>query len=117
MQPVTTDLSKPESANYYKAVMDMFQTDEFKRTHNDPKARKDLIGNHIYEFVEKISGSEFAPKITGMIIDLPNVDLIPAVSSLENLTDKIRHANTLLREMPSEQSLVLQGNGAAVAGA
>ena len=29
------------------------------------------IGELIYEFVEKIAGEEQAPKITGMLIDLP----------------------------------------------
>ena len=117
VQPVTSDLTKPESASYYKEIMEMFQSEEFKRTHDDPQARKDVIGNHIYEHIEKISCSAFAPKITGMIIDLPFVDLIPVVSSLENLTEKIRHAEAILREAPTEQSQVPSSNGAVVAGA
>ena len=41
-------------------------------------------------------GSEAAPKITGMIIDLTDLELIPAVSTLENLKVKVRDANILL---------------------
>jgi len=32
---------------------------------------KAQVGEVIYEFVEKIAGEEKAPKITGMLIDLP----------------------------------------------
>jgi len=32
---------------------------------------KGQVGEFIYEFVEKIAGEEKAPKITGMLIDLP----------------------------------------------
>jgi len=32
---------------------------------------KAQVGEVIYEFVEKIAGDEKAPKITGMLIDLP----------------------------------------------
>jgi cell division protein FtsW (lipid II flippase) len=30
-----------------------------------------MIGEYIYEYVEKIVGDEKAPKVTGMLIDLP----------------------------------------------
>ena len=74
----------------------LFKSDDFRRTASDPKARRELVGNSVYETIEKIIGSEAAPKITGMIIDLSDLELIPAVSSLENLTVKVRDAFTLL---------------------
>ncbi len=77
----------------------LFTSDEFKRTHNEPKERKEMIGNAIYETVEKTIGAEAAPKITGMIIDLSDLELIPAVSTLENLTAKIRDAHNLLQQI------------------
>ncbi len=58
-----------------------------------------MIGNVIYEHVEKIIGSDAAPKITGMIIDLNDIELIPAVSTLENLRVKVRDANALLERI------------------
>ena len=58
-----------------------------------------MIGNAIYETVEKTIGAEAAPKITGMIIDLSDIELIPAVSTLENLTAKIRDAHNLLQQL------------------
>ena len=32
---------------------------------------KDQVGEIIYHYIEKLVGSEKAPKITGMLIDLP----------------------------------------------
>lgn len=81
----------------------LFKSDEFKRTAGDPKARKEIIGNSIFEYVEKIIGSEGAPKITGMIIDLEDLQLIPAISTLENLTLKARDAMTLLMQLKLQQ--------------
>lgn len=74
-------------------MQSLFKSDEFKCTAPDPKARRDLIGNAIYESVEKIIGAEAAPKITGMIIDLNDLELIPAISTIENLTSKVNDAN------------------------
>ena len=34
-----------------------------------------MIGNFIYDFVEKFVGEERAPKITGMLIDLPHAEI------------------------------------------
>jgi hypothetical protein len=62
-----------------------------------------MIGNAIYEQIEKIVGSDGAPKITGMIIDLNEDELIRAVSSLENLTLKARDANALLQQLQIQQ--------------
>ena len=47
----------------------MLNTEEFKT--GTLKVRKQLIGNVTYEYVEKAAGTERAPKITGMIIDMP----------------------------------------------
>ncbi len=74
----------------------LFKSDEFKKTSGDVKLRRELVGNAIYEAVEKIIGGESAPKITGMIIDLSLLEMIQAVSTLENLTFKVRDAFALL---------------------
>jgi len=92
----------------------LFKCDEFKETHSDQKARRDLIGNAIYEYVEKLIGVEFAPKITGMIIDLPDIDLIPTVSTLENLTAKVMDGHALLEHLKLHGTLVLNADGVVV---
>ena len=61
--------------------------------------------------MEKIIGSEAAPKITGMIIDLTDIELIPAVSTLENLTTKVKDAHSLILMLQRNQ----QESGAASA--
>jgi hypothetical protein len=38
-------------------------------------ASKEIIGNTIYKHVEKLVGESKAPKITGMLIDLPEIEL------------------------------------------
>lgn len=52
----------------------MFMSPEFKNTSNKA-TKKELIGNTIYKHVEKLVGEQKAPKITGMLIDLPEVEL------------------------------------------
>ncbi len=73
-----------------------------------------MIGNAIYEQVEKIVGSTAAPKITGMIIDLDDMELIPAVSTLENLTMKAKDANTLLERMKQQIEMTQKQNSQPV---
>lgn len=85
-------------------MQNLFKSEEFKKTASDPKARRELIGNAIYETVEKVIGTEAAPKITGMIIDLSDLDLIPAVSSLESLSAKVREAYNLLQQILRQQA-------------
>jgi hypothetical protein len=36
---------------------------------------KGQVGEFIYEYVEQLAGEEKAPKITGMLIDLPIADI------------------------------------------
>jgi len=61
-------------------------------------------------------GSEAAPKITGMIIDLTDLELIPAVSTLENLKVKVRDANILLEQLKLQQEMASRIPAALVSG-
>lgn len=56
------------------------------------REKKNLIGNEIYEYIEKLVPEVAAPKITGMLLDLPMNDLIYAVTSHEALVDKVEKA-------------------------
>ena len=56
----------------------MFVSPEFKNA--DRKEKKEIVGNTIYKHVEKIVGDQKAPKITGMLIDLPEAELNFSVS-------------------------------------
>lgn len=57
---------------------------------------KAQVGEFIYEFVEKIAGEDKAPKITGMLIDLPVEEIKGYLSDFVKLQGKISEANTLL---------------------
>jgi Poly-adenylate binding protein, unique domain len=72
-----------------------------------------LIGNAIYDTIEKLIGSEFAPKVTGMIIDLNDLEMIPAISTLENLKIKVRDAHTLLEQIKLHQEMSARAASAA----
>ena len=58
---------------------------------------KNQVGEVIYEFVEKIAGEERAPKITGMLIDLPIEEMQGYLQNYSKLEEKVREANNLLQ--------------------
>ncbi len=62
---------------------------------NNPNYRGQ-VGEVIFEFVEKIAGEEKAPKITGMLIDLPIEEIRQYLQIYEKLEEKVREANNLL---------------------
>lgn len=57
---------------------------------------KAVVGEVIYEFVEKIDGDVNAPKITGMLIDLPIEEIVGYLKDYSKLEEKVREASTLL---------------------
>ena len=60
--------------------------------------KKELIGNAIFEHIERLAGTEKAPKLTGMIIDLPELELYDSVSTFEKLDQKLKIGITLLMD-------------------
>lgn len=63
---------------YYNEIQQMFVSFDFKNAQT--KEKKEIVGNTIYKHVEKIVGEPKAPKITGMLIDLPEAELNFSVS-------------------------------------
>ncbi len=59
---------------------------------------KHQVGEVIFEFVEKIAGEDKAPKITGMLIDLPIEEIRQYLQFYEKLEEKVREANNLLSQ-------------------
>jgi len=57
---------------------------------------KNQVGEVIYEFVEKLSGEEKAPKITGMLIDLPIEEIREYLQNYAKFEDKVNEAAKLL---------------------
>jgi len=75
------------ASDYFAMVQQLFLSAEFKGSSQQEK--RDLIGNSIYETVEKIAGVERAPKVTGMLIDLSEAELNQAISTFDNLEKKV----------------------------
>ena len=64
---------------------------------------KEQVGNLIFDFVCHIIGSEKAPKITGMLIELPVPQIKQYLQSYEALQMKVNEANTLLIETKKKE--------------
>lgn len=83
-----------EVSKYRHEIMQIFMSEKFMGS-SDPN-KKQMLGTHIFRYVTNLVTSEFSPKITGMIIDLPMADLNYSVSTLETLQLKVRSAVQLL---------------------
>ena len=59
---------------------------------------KDQVGNCIYEFVVEIVGQTKAPKITGMLINLPIEQIKQFMKSHDVLMMKVNEASQLLEQ-------------------
>lgn len=58
---------------------------------------KDTVGEYIYPYVEQIAG-EFAPKITGMLIDLPTLEIVAFLQDFNVFVQKINEAKSLVSQ-------------------
>ncbi len=57
---------------------------------------KRQVGDFIYEHVEAICGGEKAPKVTGMLIDLPIEEIRDYILNFGKLKEKVAEASILL---------------------
>ena len=88
---------------YSEQIMKMFTSSEWK---NAPKAdKKNLVGNTIYPHVEHLVGPLKAPKITGMLIDLPELELNYSISKWSEFEQKVMSAYTLICQSEQSQSI------------
>lgn len=76
---------------YQTEIRDMFASPEYKQA-PDRKTKKDIVGNAIYKHVEKLVGEMKAPKITGMLIDLPEVELNYSIVKWSEFEQKVMSA-------------------------
>ena len=98
--PPTPQMQPPPvnspSALYSQTVKNIFRSQEFNTLSEESKREK--IGEEIYNYVLEKAGDESAPKITGMIIDLPFQDLITSVQTWDGLQEKIQEGLDLLKD-------------------
>jgi len=62
-----------------------------------PTIRKNMIGERLYRLIHP-SQPELAGKLTGMLLDLDNADLLVLLESPEDLSTKVSDALAVLRE-------------------
>ncbi len=84
----------PTAIQYFNSVQALYHSDEFKGAAE--KKKRELIGNLIYDHIEKASNEKRAPKLCGMVIDLPMNELLDTIASLDHLEQKIKIADDLL---------------------
>lgn len=65
---------------------------------------KQTVGSTIFEFVTKLVGTQFAPKITGMLIDLPIVEIQRYVTNFDLFSQRVQQAQTLLQQQQVAQN-------------
>ena len=65
---------------------------------------KEHVGHLIYDYIQKIIGGEKAPKITGMLIELPVPQIREYLGSLDHLKLKVEEANNLLESNQAWES-------------
>jgi polyadenylate-binding protein len=91
----TPPVSNPATI-YLNTMKGIFGNPEYATAEEEGKREK--IGEEIYNHVLEKAGDEAAPKITGMIIDLPFDDLISSIQSYEGLQEKIQEGMDLLTD-------------------
>ncbi len=60
---------------------------------------KQMVGEFVYTYVEKLVGEANAPKITGMLIDLPLEEIKMYLYDFNRLYMKVGEAVGLLQQM------------------
>ncbi|CAI2360803.1 unnamed protein product [Moneuplotes crassus] len=94
--PVQPPVTNASATKYVNDVVTLINGASFTSLSEDDKREK--IGEEIYSYVLEKAGDESAPKITGMIIDLPFDDLISSIQTYGGIEDKIREGLELLQE-------------------
>ena len=69
---------------------------------------KQFVGEFIYEYVEKFVGEERAPKITGMLIDLPIEEIKAFLYDFQKLHQKVGEAVAILAQLAATQGQTAQ---------
>lgn len=97
-----TDAKLPQAsapsaqAKYEEEFKTLIDSSNFKGAAEDLK--RESIGELIYSYIEDETNDDQAPKITGMILDLPIEDLISSLRAFKGLQDKIKEGLALLKD-------------------
>jgi hypothetical protein len=86
----------PYAKAYFDEIQAMFVSPDFKTAKR--REKKEMVGNAIYKHVEKLVGDQRAPKITGMLIDLPEAELNYSISQWVHFEQKVMSALQLITQ-------------------
>ena len=90
------------AAQFEAAVQALLNSSDFVGT--DSEGQVEAIGECIYAFVEQLVGDDNAPKVTGMLVDLPLEDLRHIITNFTLFKEKVNEgANLLSSEDPASQ--------------
>ncbi|KAL6752461.1 Mlle domain of Poly(A) binding protein in complex with Pam2 motif of La-related protein 4, partial [Haematococcus lacustris] len=62
-----------------------------------PKQRKQILGERLYSLVEGLVKPKLVGKITGMLLEMDNSDLLILLDSQESLIAKVKEAIDVLK--------------------
>lgn len=70
----------------------------------DPMKRKQIIGEHLYRAISALHPDK-AGKITGMLLEMDNSELLHMLEAPESLNSKVEEAVNVLREHEQQQQM------------
>lgn len=91
---------------YFDEIQAMFVSPDFKTAKR--REKKEMVGNAIYKHVEKLVGDQRAPKITGMLIDLPEAELNYSISQWVHFEQKVMSALQLITQSAQDPNQAQQ---------
>lgn len=80
---------------FYNEITTLVNSPPF--IHSTEKEKRSMVGNTVYEIIYSEYGEAVAPKICGMIIDLPFYELLQTMSNLSVFKNKCKMALDLLK--------------------
>ena len=96
----------PYAKAYFDEIQAMFVSPDFKTAKR--REKKEMVGNAIYKHVEKLVGDQRAPKITGMLIDLPEAELNYSISQWVHFEQKVMSALQLITQSAQDPNQAQQ---------
>lgn len=89
-------VGKPDIVTKYQDdILKTFSSPLFMN--GSAKEKKEAVGTCIYQYVAQLVGNEMAPKITGMLIDLPVAEMNQCAQNYHVLYSKVSAAFQLLQ--------------------
>lgn len=101
-QPAPQYVDAGYAQQYFVEVRNMYASAEYKKAASRAQ-QKELIGNTIYKHVERLVGEKKAPKITGMLIDLPEIELNYSIIQWTEFEQKVMSALQMISRTEAAQ--------------